>query len=130
MKVSKVAATTARRAFRLCLAGGRIDEGKLKLAVVKLASQKPRGYRAILFSLKRLVRLELARRHVVVESSETLDEATRSRVVAGLTRKYGADLTFEYRVAPEVIGGLRVRVGDDVWDGTIKGRLERLVRAF
>jgi F-type H+-transporting ATPase subunit delta len=130
MKVSKVAATTARRAFRMCLSGGRIDEARLKLTVSKLAAEKPRGYRAILFSLKRLARLELDRRHVTVESAETLDDATRARVVAGLTEKYGADLTFEYRVDPLVIGGLRIRVGDDVWDGTIKGRLERFVRAF
>lgn len=130
MKVSKVAAVTARRAFRMCRVGGRLDEARLRAAVAMLAAEKPRGYRGVLFSLKRLVRLELERRHVTVESAELLDEASRARVAAGLKDKYGDDLTFDYRVNPEVIGGLRVRVGDDVWDGTIQGRLERLARAF
>lgn len=130
MKVSKVAAVTARRAFRLCRTGGRLDEAKLRATVAMLAAEKPRGYRGILFSLKRLARLELARRHVTVESAEVLDPASRERVAAGLAAKYGDDLTFEYRVSPDLIGGLRVRVGDDVWDGTIQGRLELLARAF
>jgi len=130
MKVSKVATTTARRVFRMCMSGGRLNEASLRLAVGRIATDKPRGYRGILDALKRLVRLELDRRHVVVESAEALDETTRNRVVTGLQAKYGADLTFEYCVAAEVVGGLRVRVGNDVWDGTIKGRLEQLARAF
>jgi F-type H+-transporting ATPase subunit delta len=130
MKVSKVATTTARRVFRMCMSGGRLNEAGLSSAVARIAAEKPRGYRGILAALQRLVRLELSRRHVTVESAETLDDATRSRVAAGLQAKYGSGLTFEYRVVPEVIGGLRVRVGDDVWDGTIKGRLEQFARAF
>lgn len=130
MKVSKVSATTARRVFRMCMSGGRLNEAGLSSAIALIAAEKPRGYRGILAALQRLVRLELNRRHVVVESAESLDDATRSRVSSGLQAKYGANLTFEFRVAPEVVGGLRVRVGDDVWDGTIKGRLEQLARAF
>jgi F-type H+-transporting ATPase subunit delta len=130
MKVSKVAAANARRLFRLCQAEGRLDETRVRSAVAKLVAQKPRGYRAILFCLKRLVRLEMERRHVVVESAAQLDEAARARVAAGLAAKYGSDLTMEYRVTPDLIGGLRVRVGNDVWDGTVKGRLDRFANAF
>ncbi len=130
MKISKVATTTARRIFRLCQTEGRLDEAKLGKAVRKLASEKPRDYRGILMALKRLVRLELERRHVVVESAEKLSAAETERVASGLRTKYGNDLTFEYRVNPELLGGLKVRVGSDVWDGTVKGRLDRLAQAF
>jgi F-type H+-transporting ATPase subunit delta len=130
MKVSKAATTTARRIFRMCLTAERLDETKLRTAVRRLAEHKPRNYRGVLYALKRLTRLELARRHVVVESAETLDEATRQRVTAGLTAKYGTDLTYEYRVTPELLGGLKVRVGSDVWDGSVQGRLDRLAQAF
>lgn len=130
MKISKVAATTARRIFRLCQSEGRLDEAKLTTAIRKLAAEKPRDYRGVLFALKRLVRLELERRHVTVESATELDAASRDRVAAGLVAKYGNDLTFEYRVTPELLGGLKVRVGNDVWDGTVKGRLDRLAQAF
>lgn len=130
MKISKVANTTARRLFRLCQTDGRLDEAKLSKAVRTIATEKPRDYRGILYALKRLVRLELERRHVIVESAEKLDAESSERVASSLRTKYGNDLTFEYRVNPEILGGLKVRVGSDVWDGTVKGRLDRLAQAF
>ncbi|MEP4077739.1 F0F1 ATP synthase subunit delta [Haloferula sp.] len=130
MKISKVANSTARRIFRLCQTDGKLDEAKLLKAIRKVAADKPRDYRGILSALKRLVRLELERRHVVVESATDLDTASRERVTAGLAAKYGSDLTYEYRVNSELLGGLKVRVGNDVFDGSVKGRLDRLSQVF
>ncbi|MFZ9938633.1 MAG: H(+)-transporting ATPase, partial [Luteolibacter sp.] len=64
MKVSKTAATTARRLFGLCLTGGRLNETRLCDVVARLAQDKPRDYRAILSALQRLARLEIERRKV------------------------------------------------------------------
>jgi F-type H+-transporting ATPase subunit delta len=100
MKISKVAATTARRLFGLCQTGGKLDDAKLRKVFTSLAETKPRDYRAILAALQRLTRLELERRKVTVESAVELDEATRQRVVAGLARQYGPDLVAEYQVNP------------------------------
>ncbi|MGE9270342.1 MAG: F0F1 ATP synthase subunit delta [Verrucomicrobiales bacterium] len=130
MKISKVANFTARRIFRMCQTNGRIDDEKLLKVIRKIGADKPRDYRAILTALKRLVRLEQERRHVVVESAIELDEASRERVATGLAGKYGSDLTYEYRVNPELLGGLKVRVGSDVFDGSVKGRLDRLAQVF
>lgn len=130
MKISKVANTAARRIFRLCQSGGRLDEAKLSTAVRRIAESKPRDYRGILSALKRLVRLELERRRVVVESAAELDQVSRDRVVSGLVAKYGNDLSFEYRVTPDLLGGLKIRVGNDVFDGSVQGRLDRLAQAF
>lgn len=130
MKITKVANSTARRIFRMCQSDGRLDEAKLRICIRKLSTDKPRDYRGILSALKRLVRLEMERRHVVVESATDLDTATRERVASGLAAKYGTDLTYEYRVNPDLLGGLKVRVGNDVFDGSVKGRLDRLAQAF
>jgi F-type H+-transporting ATPase subunit delta len=130
MKISKVAATTARRLFGLCQTGDRLDDAKLRTVFTSLVESKPRDYRAILVALQRLTRLELERRKVTVESAVELDEPTRQRVLAGLTRQYGADLVAEYQVNPALLGGLRIRVGNDVFDGSVQGRLDRLAAAF
>jgi F-type H+-transporting ATPase subunit delta len=130
MKISKVANTAARRIFRLCQTGGRLDEAKLSSSVRQLAQEKPRDFRGILTALKRLVRLEMERRRVVVESAADLDQASRDRIISGLAVKYGVDLTFEFRTNPELLGGLKIRVGNDVFDGSVKGRLDRLAQAF
>lgn len=130
MKVSKTARTTARRLFSLCLVDGRLDEARLEKVVKRLAAAKPRGYRAMLFAFKRLVRLEFERHHATIESADELAAETRQRIESELTAQHGSELEFEYRVRPESLGGLKIRVGDDVWDGTVKGRLDRLANAF
>ncbi len=130
MKVSKTAAATARRLFGLCQTGGKLDDAKLRAAIGRLVESKPRDYRGILGALHKLTRLEFERRKVTIESSVELDEATRQRVVAGLARQYGADLVVDYQITPSLIGGLRIRVGNDVFDGSVQGRLERLANAF
>ena len=130
MKISREAATTARRAFRMCVEGDRVVDEKLRRVVKKVAESKPRGWQAILHELKRLIRLEMERRQVLVESAKTLDDPSQNRVKDSLSRQYGDDLTFEFKVTPELLGGMRVRVGNDVWDGSVKTRLERLSNSF
>jgi len=130
MKISKSAAATARRLFGLCQTGGRLDESKLRSAVSRLVESKPRDYVAILAALQKLTRLELERRKVTVESAVELDAATRQRVLAGLATQYGPDLVADYQINPSLIGGLRIRIGNDVFDGSVQGRLDRLAAAF
>jgi F-type H+-transporting ATPase subunit delta len=130
MKISKTAAAAARRLFGLCQSGGRLDESKLRLVIARLVESKPRDYRAILSALQRLIRLESERRKVVVESAVELDDATRQRVVADLSTKYGENLAVQYQITPALLGGLRIRVGDDVFDGSVQGRIDRFAAAF
>ena len=130
MKISKTAAAAARRLFGLCQTAGRFDEAKLRTVIAHLVEAKPRDFAAILAALQRLTRLELERREVTVESAVTLDDASRQRVVTGLANQYGPDLVVQYKTTPALLGGLRIRVGNDVFDGSVQGRLERLANAF
>lgn len=130
MKISKTAAATARRIFGLCQVNGRLDEDRLRKAVDKLKTSQTRELHAVLGALHRLARLELESRKVTVESAVELDEASRSKVVAELSSKYGADLDIQYKINADLIGGMRIKVGDDVFDGSVQGRLKRLEAAF
>lgn len=130
MKISKTAAASARRLFGLCQTGERFDESKLRTVITRLGETKPRDYKAILAAIQRLTRLELERRKVTVESAVEVDESTRQRVVAGLAKQYGPDLVVQYQITPALLGGLRIRVGNDVFDGSVQGRLDRLANAF
>jgi F-type H+-transporting ATPase subunit delta len=130
MKISREAATTARRAFRMCVEGDRVVDDTLRKVFKKIADEKPRGWQAILHELKRLTRLEMERRQVLVESAEALEEASQDRIKGSLARKYGDDLSFEFKITPGLLGGIRVRVGNDVWDGSVKTRLDRLSNTF
>jgi F-type H+-transporting ATPase subunit delta len=114
----------------LCQTDGRLDDDKLRTVVSRLVDTKPRDFATILGALQKLTRLEMERRKVTVESAVELDEATRRRVLAGLVKKYGTDLVAVYQVNPALLGGLRIRIGNDVFDGTVQGRLARLAAAF
>ena len=47
-----------------------------------------------------------------------------------LGRRYGQGLEFQFSVQPAHIGGLRVQVGSDVYDGTVRARLATLEKSF
>lgn len=130
MKISKTAAAAARRLFGLCQTGGRVDDAKLRQVIARLVESKVRDYRSILAALHRLTRIELERRKVTVESAVEIDGPTRERVVADLVSKYGSDLEVTYQITPSLLGGLRIRVGDDVFDGSVQGRIDRFASAF
>jgi len=130
MKISKAAAASARRLFGLCQTAERLDEAKLRTVAARLVEAKPRDFPAILSALQRLTRLAFERRQVTVESAVELDDASRQRVLAGLTKQYGPDLVAQYLINPSLLGGLRIRVGNDVFDGSVKGRLDRFANAL
>ena len=126
MKSPREARKSARSLFRSCMSDGKLDASRVRAVTDTLAAEKPRGYLAILQVFARLVRLELERRHAVIESAAPLTESEMTKLRADLTRTHGDDLTFDAAARPELIGGLRVRVGSDVWDGSVRARLEAL----
>jgi F-type H+-transporting ATPase subunit delta len=127
MKIDKNSARTARALFRACVdSRGRLLDERIRAVVAKLAKLKPRGYLAILSAFERLVRLEVQKRQATIESAAALSPEVASQVRADLTKKYGDDLAFEYRVNPDLLGGMRVQVGSHVWDGSVRAKLETL----
>jgi F-type H+-transporting ATPase subunit delta len=59
-----------------------------------------------------------------VRVARPLDDADRDRLAGALARTYGRDVHLNVIVDPEVIGGIRVEIGDDVIDGTVASRLD------
>ena len=107
-----------------------MNEEHLRAAITKLGTEKPRDYRGILQVLRRLISAELASKQVTVESATALDANTAESLASSLRSQYGQDLTFNFKTTPELLGGLRIRVGNDVFDGSVQSRLDRLANAF
>lgn len=116
----------ARDMVRTSFTDGQLDRGRVDSLIQSLINRNPRGFYRILDTYKRLLRLELMKRHAVIESAEPLDQQTTATVAMALGKKYGPDLTTEFVVNPQLLGGMRIRVGSDVWDGSVRSRLERL----
>jgi F-type H+-transporting ATPase subunit delta len=126
MKISKDASRAARQLMRACIANGRLHPSRVKNVVKRLIEAKPRGYLQIINAFQRLVRLELDKRSASIETADLISPTMRDQLRADLQKKYGEDLEFNYAVNPELIGGLRVKVGSHVWDGSVRGRLQAL----
>lgn len=126
MKISKDARKLSRELFQKSFVNGRLDDARVKAIVAKVVETKPRHHFEILKDYQRLVRLEVEKHHAVIESAATLDQKTNEQLTKSLRGKYGQDLTTEFKVVPELIGGLRIKLGSDVWDSTVRGRLDRL----
>jgi F-type H+-transporting ATPase subunit delta len=126
MKISKEARRTSRQLFRICIAEGKLDESRVRTVVNGVASSKPHGYLGILDSFSRLVANEINGQRALVESATQLTPAIAVELQASLSKKYGRALNLEFNVNPELLGGIRVKVGSDVWDGSVKARLEAL----
>jgi len=126
MKLNKEIRQLSRKMLQASFTDGQLDPGRISSLVDSLITQKPRNYIDVLKNYRRLLRLELEKRHATVETSSEVDPAIRSEIVANLKSKYGNDLSTEFNVDPRLLGGMRVRVGNDVWDGSVRNRLERL----
>jgi F-type H+-transporting ATPase subunit delta len=126
MKINKEIRQQSRTLLRSSFTDGQLDRGKIESLVNSLIAKKPRNYMGVLENFKRLLRLEVEKRHARIESATELNPETTAQIVDNLKRKYGQDLMTESVVNPEVLGGMRIRVGSDVWDGTVRNRLERL----
>ena len=130
MKVTKQERREAKELFRSCFVNGVLDENHVRTAVQKTIQLKPRGYVAILSHFQRLVKLELERRSAKVESATPLAADLQASIQASLARLYGAGLNISFAQNPALIGGLRIKVGSDVYDGSIQARLAALEQSF
>jgi F-type H+-transporting ATPase subunit delta len=126
MKINREIRQLSREMLRASFTDGQLDPGRISSLVDSLIARKPRHYIDILKNYRRLLRLELEKRRARIETANEMDSATSSELVSNLKKKYGTDLTTEVVVNPELLGGMRIRVGSDVWDGTVRNRLERL----
>jgi len=130
VKISKQARRDGKALFNLCKTPAGLDEPRVRATVRAVIAQKPRGYIAILSHFQRLVKLEIARRTAEVESAAPLAAALQAAVTANLAARYGAGLTVKFAVNPALIGGLRVQVGSDVYDGSVKALESDLAAGF
>jgi F-type H+-transporting ATPase subunit delta len=126
MKITKEIRRLSREMLRASFTDGQLDRGKIASLVQSLITKRPRHFLEILQNYKRLLRLEIEKRHARIESATQLAPQAAANIVERLKKKYGSDLTTEFVVDSTLLGGVRVRVGSDVWDGTLRNRLERL----
>jgi F-type H+-transporting ATPase subunit delta len=126
MRTHKKHARAARQLYRFCLVEGLLDEKRVRQTAHRVAQSKRRGALAILSNFHRLVRLDRERHTALVESARPLPGRLEKDIRADLTRRYGSGLEASFKADPALIGGMRIRIGSTVYDGSVRGRLAAL----
>jgi F-type H+-transporting ATPase subunit delta len=126
MKANRRTKQAARGVYRLCLVNGVLDEGRARQAATYLAKSDRRRALALLEAFQRLLRLDRDRHSALVESAVPLADSVRAQVTSGLAHAYGKDVAASFAENPALIAGLRIKVGSDVYDGSVRARLAAL----
>ncbi len=121
---------SAKLIYRWCLVEGNLDQSRVREVVRHVLQLKRRGYLAVLGEFKRLVRLELAKHDARVESAVPLQVDLQTRLRRSLESAYGPDLRTQFAENSELIGGIRIRVANDIYDGSVKSKLVVLAKSF
>jgi F-type H+-transporting ATPase subunit delta len=130
MKISKTAQRQAKQLYRACLVNGLLDENRVRQVVQAVAATSERAGPAILAHFLRLLKLDIARHTATVESAAPLPADLQNVVQTQVTQRYGPGLTTTFSQRPELLGGMRIQVGCDVYDGSVRAGLEALERSF
>lgn len=126
MKINKETRQLSKELLRASFTDGQLDSGRVASLVKSLIEKKPRHYIQVLEAYQRLLRLEVEKRTATIETATELPPDAAAQIVANLKRKYGSELAAKFVVNPELLGGMRIRVGSDVWDSSVRNRLHRL----
>ncbi|MGW0629843.1 F0F1 ATP synthase subunit delta [Streptomyces sp. NPDC002758] len=110
------------------LLGGRADVTTERLVTRLVTAPRGRSLEAGLESLSKLAAERRERLVAVVTSAVPLSDPQKQRLGAALAKLYGRTMHLNLDVDPEVVGGIRVQVGDEVINGSLADRLEDAAR--
>ena len=116
--------------FLLGICGERLDGGARNLLMILVRNDR-------LTALPHIAELyeQLREEHeniveATIESAFPLSEQQVAGLVTSLERRTGRTVQASVRVVPELIGGVIVKIGDDVWDGSVRGQLHSMAAAL
>lgn len=130
MRTTKQVRRDAKHLFRLCLVNGSLDEDRVRQVLKQVLESKRRGCLALAAHFGRRVKLERSSQTATVESAMPLPADFHASAQAGLEQVYGSRIITSFAQTPALIGGMRIKVGSDVYDGSIGAALTTLEKSF
>lgn len=112
------------------LLNGKAQATTVRLVQVALEGFGGRGFEASLIRLVELTAAQRDREVAYVTVAKPLSDAEETALAAKLSAIYGREVSLKVDVNPAIIGGVSVRVGSDLYDGTILRRLNAAKQAF
>jgi F-type H+-transporting ATPase subunit delta len=121
--------TLARQLFKLSFDAGALSGDRVAGVLAYVEKTRPAHTTAVLKAYHRLVAAEVARGQAVVEHAGSVSEATLATIAAAMTKKYSRRVTAVAQKNDALLAGIRVRVGDDLYESSVAGQLAALSAA-
>ena len=125
MKTPRQRKREAHQLWRACLADGALDDERTRMVVDQMLASNRSEAAAVLKLFVRLVRLDREAHTAVVASAQPLAPPVRAEIEQAVAHQHRATAT-QFVVDPALIAGVRVQIGSDVYDGSVRGALTTL----
>jgi F-type H+-transporting ATPase subunit delta len=116
----------ARQFFKLSMADGVLSPDRISGVLQYIERHRPPHSMAVLKSYHRLVATEVARSQAIVEHAGPMHDTVLANIAAAMSRKYVRPIIGVAQRNDRLLAGLRVRVGDDVYESSVAGQLGTL----
>ena len=116
----------AQKLFKLSFADGRLSEERVAGVLAYVEKHPPAKPVAVLRAYNRLIAVEVAKGQAVIEHSGPVSDATLQAIAATMTARYLRPVVASAKPNASLLAGLRIRVGDDVYESSVAGQLAAL----
>jgi F-type H+-transporting ATPase subunit delta len=123
---AKIAQQLARKLFALSLADGVVSAERVGGVLAYVEKHHPANPVMVLKAYQRYIATELAKSEAVVEHAGPVTDAMLASIGAAMTRKYGRTVKATSKPSAALLAGMRVHVGDDIYESSVAGQLSSL----
>lgn len=126
MTRDKKVLSLAKKMVEMSRDNGVVTEAKVGEVLAAVKQLKPRHELSLLKAYLYYIRKAVAEQTAVVASAGALSKDALASIETSFSKVYGRQITAVTKTDASLIAGLRIRVGDDVYDASVAGRLKRL----
>jgi F-type H+-transporting ATPase subunit delta len=126
MAANKQTKLLAKQLFKLSVVNGAVSPEQVAGVLGWIEKHQPRQSLALLKAYHHRIQIELAKSQAVVEHAGPVSDATLKQIESAMSKKYARPIAASAKPAPQLLAGLRVRVGSDVYESTVAGQLSSL----
>lgn len=123
---AKIAQKFARQLFHMSVVDGAVSADRVSGVLEYVEKHRPANPVMVLKAYRRLIAAEVAKSVAVVEHAGAVNDAMLAAIGAAMTKKYGRAVTATAKPSAALLAGLRVHVGDDIYESSVAGQLAAL----
>jgi F-type H+-transporting ATPase subunit delta len=126
---AKIAQQLARQFFRMSVVDGEVSAERVGGVLAYVEKHRPANPVMVLKAYQRLIAAEVAKGVALVEHAGSVNDAVLSAIASTMSKKYGRKVSATAKPNPELLAGIRIHIGDDIYESSVAGQLAALASA-